>query len=280
MNYSVLPPHLHAFADSANFIIKNRYGLSDGIVEQAIKTDIPLQPTLHWRTKTHYIVCEVADRPFPVTIKHQFADLVATGQPIRIIVAHPKENGQSLADYQADTKKSKVFGIGYMGVNDSNIGNIDYQGISLALHISPVDLKPFKSPIKPFVAEAYEHYMLKGDPDVGLQKIGQLIESIIYNVAAQSKRKGIFTFRRFNPTGFIAQSLLIDEMIKANILDIPILGRCRDFANDRNTVSHKPKSRKQAAEIENKLKENFIIGLRLLKDLPEKIKTKGYRLKT
>lgn len=279
MNFSVLPSHLHAFAESANFIIKNRYGLPDGIVEQAIEPDIPLQPTLHWKTKTHYIACEVAERPFPISIKQQFADLVSTGQPIRIIVAHPMENGLSLKDYQADTKKSKMLGIGYMGVDDSKNGDIDYQGISLALHITPINLKQFKNSLKPFVAEAYEHYMLKGDPDVGLQKIGQLIENIIYNIAVQAKKKGLFTCSRFNPPSFIAQSLLIDEMINANILDVPILGRCRDFANDRNAVSHKAKSRKQAAEIENKLKENFIIGTRILKDLPEKLKSKGYRIK-
>ncbi len=279
MNFTILPPNLHAFAESANFIIKNRYGLPDGIVEQAIQTDIPLQPTLHWKTKTHYIVCEVAERPFPVSIKQQFADLVSTGRPIRIIVAYPMDNELSSTVYQADIKNSKIFGIGYMSVDDNKNGNIEYHGVSLALHIPPVDLKAFKRSLNPHVAEAYEHYMLKGDPDVGLQKLGQLIENIIYNVATQAKKKGTFIFTGFNPPAYIRQSGLIDEMIKVNILDVPILGRCRDFANDRNAVSHKAKSRKQAAEIENKLKENFIIGTRILKDLPDKIKAKGYRLR-
>jgi hypothetical protein len=279
MNFSILPQHLHAFADSANFIIKNRYNLSDGIIEQAILPEIPLQPTLHWKTKTHYIVCEVAERPFPVMIKQQFADLVSTGQPIRIIIAYPKDNGLTLSDYQADIKKSKIFGIGYMGVDDNKNGDIEYQGVSLALHIPLIDLNPFKNSLKPYVAEAYNHYMIKGDPDVGLQKVGQLIESIIYNIAIQAKKKGSFSYAGFNPPAYIPQSTLIDQMITASVLDVPILGRCRDFAKDRNSVSHKPKSRKQAAEIENKLKENFIIGTRILKDFPDKIKAKGYRLK-
>jgi len=279
LKYTILPSHLHAFANSANFIIKNRYGLSDGIVEKAILPDIPLRPTLHWKTKTHYIVCEVAERPFPVSIKHQFADLVATEQPIRIIVAYPKDNRLSLNDYQSDIKQSKKFGIGYMGIDENNNGDIEYQGVPLSLHITPIDLKLFKTKLKPFVTEAYEHYMLKGDPDVGLQKIGQLTENIIYNIAEQAKKKGVFTYSGFNPPAYIKQSLLIDKMIDENVLDIPILGRCRDFANDRNAVSHKPKSRKQAVEIESKLKENFIIGIRILKDLPEKIKEKGYILK-
>lgn len=276
MNFSILPTPLHAFAESANIIIKNRYGLSDGIVEQPIQPDIPLQPTLHWKTRTHYIACEVAERPFPVSIKQQFADITSSGQPIRIIVAYPNENSLSATEYQRDIKNSKIFGIGYMSVDDNRIGEIEYQGISLALHIPPVEIKPYTRVLRQYIREAYEHYMLKGDPDVGLQKIGQVIENIVYNVAAQAKRKGNFNFGGFNPPDYIPQSNLIDEMIKEQVLDIPILGRCRDFAIDRNNVSHKPKSRKQAKEIESKFKENFIMGTRILKDIPGKIKNKGY----
>lgn len=278
MKFTVLPPHLHAFAESANIIIKSRYGLPDGIIEQAIQSDIPLQPTLHWKTKTHYIACEVSERPFPVSIKQQFADIVSTGQPIRIIVAYPKGNGLSSADYQSDIKIAKTYGIGYMSVDDNKSGEIEYHGVSLALRIAPIDLNGYCKSLKPYIYEAYEHYMLKGDPDVGLQKIGQLTEKIIYNVAVQAKKKGKFSYDKFKPPAFIRQSLLIDEMINEQIIDIPILGRCRDFANDRNSVSHPPKSRKEAMGIENKLKENLIIGTRILKDLPEKIKSKGYKL--
>jgi len=278
MNFSVLPTHLHALAETANFIIKSRYGLSDGIIEQPILPDIPLQPTLHWKTKTHYIACEVSERPFPVSIKHQFADIVSTGQPIRIIVAYPKDNGLSSADYQNDIKTAKIYGIGYMSVDDNRNGEIEYNGVSLVLRISPIDLKAFAKCLKPHIYEAYEHYMLKGDPDVGLQKIGQLTEQIIYNIAVQAKKKGSFSYVGFNPPAYIAQSRLIDQMINERVIDIPILGRCRDFANDRNSVSHKPKSRKEAMEIDRKLKDNFIIGTRILEDMPEKIKPNGYKV--
>ncbi|KQR91516.1 hypothetical protein ASG01_14210 [Chryseobacterium sp. Leaf180] len=279
MDFSILPSHLHKIAESANFIIKNRYGLTDGLVEQEIEPHIPLRPTLHWKTPTQYIVCEVAERPFPVSIKQQFADIVSTGVPIRIIVAYPKENDLSGKDYSSDIKESKKFGIGYMSVNETKVGDIEYQGISLAQHITQVDLTKYIKTVKPYVSEAYEHYMLKGDPDVGLQKIGQVIESMLYNVAVQAKKDGSFVYIGFKPPKYIAQALLISELIKENILDISILVRCKDFANDRNAVSHKAKSRKKAAEIEAKMKENFIIGTRILQDLPLKIKDKGYKVK-
>ena len=278
MNFTILPTHLHAFAESANFIIKTRYGLSDGLIEQAILPDIPLQPTLHWKTKTHFVACEVAERPFPTSIKQQFADIVSTGQPIRIIVAYPKGNGLSSSDYQSDIRNSKIFGIGYMGVDDNKNGDIEYQGISLALHIPPLVTKNFIKCLQPNIIEAYEHYMLNGAPDVALQKIGQLVENIIYNVATQAKKNGNFVYNGFIPPTYIPQSRLIDQLINEKVIDIPILGRCRDFANDRNSVSHKPKSRKEAMSIELKLKENFIMGMRILNDLPDKIKLKGYKV--
>lgn len=119
IKFSILPSNLHLFGEAANTIIKKRYSLINGIVEESIHTDIPIQPTLHWKTKTHFIACEVAQRPFPVSIKSQFADIVAAGQPIRIIVAYPKNNQLSSAEYQKDIMYCKKFGIGYMGIDDN-----------------------------------------------------------------------------------------------------------------------------------------------------------------
>jgi hypothetical protein len=278
MNFTILPSHLHAFAESANFVIKNRYGLNNGIVEKAMNENIPLQPTLHWKTPTHFIACEVAERPFPTAIKTQFADIVASGLPIRIIVAYPSENTLSAADYQRDIKNSKMFGIGFMSVDEKKHGKIEYKGISLALHISEIDVASYHRKIQPFVLDAYEHYMMNGDPDVGLQKIGQLVEDIILDVAIQAKKAGNFTEPTFRPPRYMAHSTLIDFMINERILGIPILGRCRDFAIDRNSVSHKPRTIKDAIRIEKLLKDNIAIGLKILRDLPALIKTKGYKL--
>ena len=279
MNFTVLPSHLHAFAESANFIIKNRYGLPDGIVEQAIQSDIPLQPTLHWKTKTHYIACEVAERPYPEAIKRQFTDIVASAQPIQIIVAYPKDNTLSAKDYRTDITTAKALGIGFIAVELDKKGDFEYPGVSIPLRIEPLDMKNFTPKLRPLVADAYHTYMLNGDPKTGLQKLGQIVEDILYNSASRAKKKGHFTYNKFKPPKYINQKKLIDEMINEAVLDIPILGRCQDFREARNGVSHKPKSKAEAVRIEKKLKENFIIGTRILEDLPGKVKEKGYRLK-
>ena len=281
MNFSILPPHLHAIANSANKIIKTRYGLSNGIVEQEITPDIPLRPTLHWnwKAKTQFIACEVSERPFPAAIKAQWADIKSTNKPVRFIVAYSKATTLSLGDYQKDLKELKKFGIGYVGVDENGSGEIEYQGISLALHISDTSSKDFVRILKPSINEAFEHYMTKGDPDVALQKIGQDCESIIYNVATEAKKKGNFTYSRFNPPNYIRHGLLIDKMIEEKVIDVSILGRCKHFVIHRNSVSHKPKSWREAAKIQSNLKDNFKTGLNILKDLPAIIRSAGYRLK-
>ena len=140
MNFQLLQAPLHAFAESANFIIKTRYGLQDGVIEQPIKPEIPLQPTLHWTTKTHYIACEVSDRPYPESINRQYADIVACAQPIRIIVAYPKDNALSAKEYQADIKKAKALGIGFVSVELNKKGNFEYPA-RVSYNMSETSLK-------------------------------------------------------------------------------------------------------------------------------------------
>lgn len=278
--FKLLPNNLHSYGIAANSIIKRRYSLPDGILEKEIHTDIPIQPTFHWKTKTHYIACEVAERPFPVSIKQQFADIVASGQPIRIIVAYPKANQLSVAEYQKDIENCKKFGIGYMGIDDNKKGSIEYEGISLSLYIPfPSDFSTFKSQIRNSIYESYEHYLLKGDPDVGLQKLGQVVERLLYTTAEQAKKIGKFNSTDFKPPKYIQQSRLINAMIKENVLDNGILGRCKDFANDRNGVSHKPNSLIEAKRVEKKLKDHFIAGSNILEDLPIEIAKKKYKVR-
>lgn len=280
MSYSLLSPHLVSIADSANRTIKEKYHITtNGKVESSIEADIPFRPTLHWKAKTHYIACEVADRPFPKSLKESFADILTSGHPIRIIVAYPKDITLNSKEYQEDIKQCKKYGIGYMSVDSNGKGDIEYSGISLSLHIPfPKDFSNYKPQLKSIASDCFEHYLLKGDPDVGLQKLGQSVENLLYNTASQAKKKSKFLYSGFNPPNFIKQGVLIKEMIGESVLDNGILGRCKDFAKDRNSVSHKAKNISEAKKIEKKLKDNFITGMKILEDLPSQIQVKGYKI--
>lgn len=190
-SYLILDPALHDIANVAMKKIMARYNLSQPLVEKPINDKIPWRPTFLWKRSTEYLACEVANRPFPVTIKQQFADIIASGQPIRIIVAYPKNNSLTSSDYQKDIITAKMFGVGYIGIDQDRNIDVEYNGVSLALYISNIDLKDYAKILRPSIADAYEHYMLKGDPDVGLQKIGQLTEAIIYNLPFKQRRQEI-----------------------------------------------------------------------------------------
>ena len=72
---------------------------------------------------------------------------------------------------------------------------------------------------------------------------------------------------------------IVDDLVRENILDKAILGRCRGYVEDRNRVSHKPRNLKKAIELERKLKLDFQTGLRILEELPIKLVSKSYKLK-
>lgn len=277
MAYVILDPDLHYLAEVARKVINERYNLNNISIESSINSNIPLRPTLHGKTKTHIIACEVATRPFPPSISTSFAEIAVTGLPIKIMVAYPRSNSLTTHEYQVDVEKAKKFGIGLLCVDDS-IGNIEYAGVSVPLHIPGIEFSRYKKILRPMLFEAYEAYMRDGKPDVGLQKIGQITENIILNTATQAKSLGRFRFTGFNPPNFISQRRLIKELINESVLDLDILVRCSNFAEDRNSVSHKPKNKKEAMEIERNLKENFLKGIRILEEIPECIKAKGFKL--
>jgi hypothetical protein len=71
--------------------------------------------------------------------------------------------------------------------------------------------------------------MIDGKPEVGLQKLGQLTENIVINVATQAKRGGNFIYANYNPQDYIPQSKLLEKMIKESVIDVGVLGNCKTF---------------------------------------------------
>lgn len=277
MDVSALLPSQRPIALAANLVIKTRYGLRDALVNQPISPSLKWRPTLLWATKTEYIACEVADRPFPTTIKILFSDISATGLPIRIIVAYPSPPTISTRDYLKDITTAKRSGIGYLSVEDSNNGKLDYMGIPISLYLPKPTYNGFRACLRKTIADSYELY-LNVNPSHGVQELGQIVEDVIVNLATQAKRKGALTTGGFPPaTGkHYPFTNLVDDLSTDRIIDRAILGKCRGFASDRNKTSHKPKSIKQAKNITGKLRGCFLLGLQILEELPDNFKDKSY----
>ncbi|MCP9237962.1 hypothetical protein [Lewinella sp. JB7] len=279
MKYTILPNDLTGIADSAHEAIKMRYGLGDASIEMAIEKSVPIRPTFHWKEPTEIIMCEVAQRPFPVVIKELFADISASGLPIRIIVAYPRDAPMSAKSFQDDVKLAKKFGIGLLAVDDDGRGKIEYQGVSISLHFPEIKYDRFPKAFRPLIKDAYENYMDQGNPKAGLQELGQIVEDCILKIGIDAKKKNQLVTNSFKPEKFIACNRLLDLMIKEEIIDIGILGTAKTFMKARNGVSHKPKSRKAAIERDLLMKENFQIGLRLLAEIPNECKKHGLKFK-
>lgn len=277
MDVSTLLSSQRSIALAANLVIKARYGLPDALVNQSISSSLSWRPTLLWKTKTEYIACEVTDRPFPTRIKIFFSDILAIGLPIRIIVAYPSPPTISTKDYQRDIITAKRLGIGYLSVENSKKGEIEYKGIPISLYLSKPDTRVFRRCLIRPIADSYDLY-LNDDPRHGVQELGQTIEAVIVGLATQAKKKsklttGDFPLAKGKHYPF---AKLVDDLSTDLIIDRAVLGKCRGFVDDRNSTSHKPRSIKQAIIVTRNLKNCFSLGLRILEELPDKFKEKGY----
>ena len=129
------------------------------------------------------------------------------------------------------------------------------------------------------IQEAFECYMVDGKPSVGLQQLGKLAETLIYNAAVDAKKKGTFVYRAFNPPAYIVQAQLLSQLKTESVLNLGLLDRCKDFANQRNAVSHTPKTIKAATKIFKEVRDNFTLGLKLIEDIAIELKAKAYLIK-
>jgi hypothetical protein len=278
MDLSLLLPHQHVIANTANLVIKMRYGVHDAKVLSSIDKNVPWRPSLLWDNSNEYIGCEASDRPFPRAIKEVFSDIAVTGLPIRVIIAYPKDNTLSAREYQDDLSQAKRLGIGYLSVAENNNGQLEYEGIPISLHLPQIDLSRFRHCLVKGVNDAYMLYM-NGNPPHGVQELGQIIEQYINSLATQAKNKGKLTTSKYVPGKYYKFAKLVDELIIDRIIDVAVLGKCRGFVDDRNSSSHKPKSKKAAIDIFRKTKNCFLLGMQLLEDLPSKYEEKGYRFR-
>lgn len=277
--YKILPAHLHSIADAAENLIKLKYGLGNAFIETPIDNSIPWSPTLHWKTNIGYIACEIHETPLPVSVKTAFSDGATTDLPIKIIVGIPNTNSRTQSDYIKESNDAKRFGCGLVTINEDGTGDFQHVGIEIPLFIPLPKFAKFNKKIRSDVQHAYELY-INGDPRHGVQELGQLIENIIVHLADQAKKTGKLTSGGYTSlTSHYAQGNLIDDLMRERVIDNAILGKCRGFVEDRNNSSHKPKTVKQAIEVNRRLKNAMSAGLLILEEIPQKLKEKSYSLK-
>lgn len=236
---------------------------------------------MHWINNYHIFACEISNRPFPNNMNEIHSEVSNGGNPVRIFVAYPQNNNLSSEELHQDIIKAKSYGIGLICVSETNESNIILNGIPVNLGIPQTtvnELSKYHKKLRPLIKNAIETYV-DGYPKHGVQELGQLIESSIRFLAIKAKKKGHYSTGGNPNDDTYSFGNIVDDLIRERIIKADILGKCRGFVEDRNRVSHKPRSINKALEQEVKLKEDFLQGLRILDDLPKKMKLKNYPFK-
>lgn len=268
--YNLLDPSLHSIANLAKTRIEQKFNVRISNIERGFDNNLHYVPTFFGKTNTHYIVCEVSNRPFPVHIKSVYADILQQNLSVKLFVIYTSEFTISAKELQIDINNAKLFGIGLIYVDESNNSvNIQNEAISVPLNlpIYSIDLKSFDKKIRHLIEEAYSIYA-NGNPKHAVQELGQIIERIIKNVAIEAKGLNHYTNGSDPNNPAIAFGSIIDDLIRNAILNVTFLNRVRGYTEDRNNVSHRINSIPKSIALENKLKLDFQNALRILKELP------------
>lgn len=260
--------------------MRREYGRGNATIEKQINSDLQWVPTYFWKTPNGYIACEVNARPLPKPLTQYWGEISSLGLYCRLIVVVPEPgpDGLSLSEYRKDIKKLKELGIGCVCVNNDNTTTIENQGVPIPAQITAPNYSRFKAKLRPIIKHAFDVYM-GGDPRLGVQDLGQVIENITFRLADQAIRKGSFRSGGYGigmttyPWGN-----LLDAMTRERVIDCGVLGRCRAFAPDRNSCSHRPRTIAQARSLCSHIKGYFEQSLRILEDLPVRLKERGYKL--
>lgn len=279
MPYSILQQEYHSIADFARSRLESKYSIRISNFETPIKSDIEYVPTFWGKTKFHYIVCEVASRPFPVHLKSIYIDILSQTLPVKLFIIYTNDNLSS-AELNKDITSAQKLGVGLLNVDDSNIVNVVNEPVSIPLFIpeSSIDYKKITNKLAHKVEEAYSVY-LGGNPRLGVQAIGQIIERVIRNAAIQ--RYGTLPYNSGPDPSLDSSSFgsIVNEMIRHSVLKTTFLNKVRAFVDDRNSTSHIAKNIKQQSALEKKYKLLFETGLRILEEAPLFLKEKNLKLK-
>lgn len=283
MKYSILESMLHPVADSVQPFIENRFSIRRPEIEQPIGRGIDWQPTFTWQTNTGYICCEVSLRPYRPVIENAFAQIARKGLPVKGFIAFPSDEASSqegyfVKDYRDDILRTIGLGFGLISVDGDLRCAIEHHAISIPLLVPEPDLSRLRKSLRTLVKDAYDTY-INGDPASGLQKIGQLVEGSVSDLAEQAFKKGKFSMKGYKPGKYSPQGKLIVQMISQGVIDAGVLGRCRGFSDDRGNVSHMAKSITEAKRIEERLRDNFNNGLRILEELPKACEDSGFKFR-
>ena len=279
MAFETFPPRLKQVAESGQQFFKKRFGRTGFKSLSEISPDINWRPTFQTRPKKSLIVAaEVQDIAYPEILKIAAHDISHFEFPISVYQICPLEI------YLAEKNQSAVnlmkrHGFGIVTVDISGRATLQSACIPLAQHIDEKELdsemKGMSQSLRIRFMEAYNTY--RNNEGQGLQEAGQLVESLVVEIAEQCLRMSLV------PNGTLRKSAagMIDDLYA--LIDLKdhrgALGGARDFAKEfRNSASHPARNPAQAIDKIKRCRLGFINAIRVTNNLQEIFRQKKWRL--
>lgn len=217
----------------------------------------------------HMIICEAsADKPYPQMLALRGHEVMQVQMPISVYcICAEAEFLRS--EHQDDVRKLISHGFGLLTVDKSGNAMVRHSTIPLVQRISDdvfgSEIRGLPLALRRRLAQCFESY--KKNAGSGVHELAELIEGVTYRGGTDSVKKGWVDAKEVRP-GNSADTL--DALHKCKqFADMRAeLGAARGFiASARNPASHYPKNKKQAFQKYHNCRDNFVLGLKIIKNL-------------
>lgn len=282
MTYSLLAESLRETADRAKSYFATAFGVNKFYCETEVDSDLPLVPTWHATTQDGYTLCiEVRDSPMSPSIYEFVAKCAARGLPIKLWVAIPEV--QERSGFTRDLKSAKEMGVGVIQIlNESGEPYEHHKPVSMSLFaVKKIALNEIEKKRRETIKKAQDSF-LDGSPNEGCRLICEELEAITRRFAYVTYEKecwkpdssGKTLKESYFANGSWAKIL---EQLEKRLNKTKVRKMCsvfrddlvrgvRQYTNWRNSLNHKPKTPRERAVRDAKLRTMFEVTCDILLD--------------
>jgi len=217
----------------------------------------------------HMIVCEVSSaRPYPQMLALRGHDVMMVQIPTSVYCICPEAEFLR-PEHQEEVKKLVAHGFGLITVDAHGSAMVRHSAIPLVQRIAEdtfrSEVKSLPPKLRRKVSQCFDSY--KKNAGSGVHELAEVIEAVTYRGGLDGVKKTWLDRANVRP-GYSANTL--DAMHECpQMHDIRAeIGATRGYISSaRNPSSHFPKNKKQAFQKYHSCRENFLAGIKILKDL-------------
>lgn len=273
MTYSFLAEPLRETAERAKAYFKQSYGATKFICETEIEPELPLKPTWQASMQDGYRLCiDVHEALGSLTIHEFVAKCAAKGVPIKLWIALP--GTPTGPGFTRELRSAKDMGVGVVQFPED--GGAPYElhkPVPLSLFaLRQTNLQEVEAKRRETVKKAEDSF-LDGSPEDGCRLICEELEAVTRRFAEHSYAKKWWKpsagGKPLKPKFFTTDSWAnMLQSLDERLLEQKAKSKCSTFSKElvvgarqytkwRNSLSHKPKTLKERAKRDAKLRTMY-----------------------